>query len=171
MGSWVSLSRIKRDDCITLSDRDAVIFAEVKDNIIDGYQGVLDLPDYPTHEELSDYIGKFKDETREEYYDRALVEVAELKEVLNKARKFLEVSDVEADYLYNERSFEELFFVKREYDLENELLDVFEKDFENEYTDETMPIVLDASMFTCFCEISGYDNDFDDSYIYKLSVG
>lgn len=171
MASWISLSRIKRDPCITLSDRDALIFAEVIDNVIDEYEGILEVPDYPTFEELSVYIGRFDEESREDYYDRALIEIAELKELWIKVQKFTEISDAEYRYLYSDQSFEELFFVKRSYDLENDLLYVFEKDFENEYVDEPMPISLNASMFTCFCEMTGYEGEFDDRYIYKLYVG
>lgn len=171
MASWISLSRIKRDPCITLSDRDALIFAEVIDNVIDEYEGILDVSDYPTFEELSVYVGRFDGESREEYYDRALVEIDELKGLWSKVQKFTKVSSSEFSYLYHDYSFEELFFVKRSYDLENALLKVFEKDFENEYVDEPMPISLTESMFSSFCELTGYEGDFDDRYIYKLYVG
>lgn len=171
MGSWISLSRIKRKDFITLSDRDAVIVGEVLDNIIDEYEGILEFPSFPLHSELARFIGRFDGESREDYYDRAVEEIAELKEQVIRASKFTEITPEESEYLYVYHNFEELFFLKREYDLEKVILDVFEKDFESEYADVSMPIALDGSMFTCFCELTGYGGDFDDSYIYKLSVG
>ncbi|PLS19473.1 hypothetical protein CVD28_03390 [Bacillus sp. M6-12] len=168
MALWVSVQRIKREPFLTISDFHVANYHEIKENFIFEYKGIDELSDYPSMSEVRRYIERKENESKEEYYDRAIQELPKLKEMYSRYCDILNISTKEQEYLEDYQQYEELFFWKRCYDLAKQLKDVFKDEF---VQSDDYPILLDKEKMEEFNRLTEQTICFDSGYIYKLSVG
>lgn len=168
MSLWVSLHRIERKPFLTLPDYLVANYHEAKEHVLSHLEGVDELDDFPSESEMRRYIGKETGENKQGYYERALQHLPELKEYYLKYKPVSLVLSKEQDYLENHDHYEELFFLKRCYDLADSLRVELRKGFKES---DNMPIVLSKADLNTFNELSGQSIPYEEGYIYKLNVG
>lgn len=174
MSLCVSVDKVKRQPFLTLDDFHVINYQEIREWIIGRFAGVDELPEYPSMKEVRQYIDRFEDESKEQYYDRALREIPLLKREYNRFRfsSIMNVKSEEQEYLEDYHTYEEIFFRKRCYDLADILMDNFKKSFEGSgFLDVYFPIVLNKEQLEQFNQLAEQDIKYEEEYIYKLSVG
>lgn len=168
MSLWVSLDKIERKPFLTLPDRLVANYHVIKEHVLQELGGVTELAEFPSIGEMRRYIEKNPEESKDAYYDRALQLLPELKAYVLKYQPVAMVLGDERDYLENHRNYEELFFLKRCYELADDLKEAFADKFA---TSDDMAIVLTADELSDFNKLTEQDVEYDEKYIYKLFVG
>lgn len=168
MSLWVSLHRIERKPFLTLPDFLVANYHEAKEHVLSKLEGVDELDDFPSESEIRRYIGKETGENKQGYYERALQHLPELKEYYLKYKPVSLVLSKEQDYLDDYANYEELFFLKRCYELADDLKEQFSHKFNES---DGMAIVLSADDLSRFNELTGQSIACEEGYIYKLFVG
>lgn len=174
MSLCVSVHKVKRQPFLTLDDLNVINYLEIKEWIIGRFDGVDELPEYPSMKKVRQYIDRYEDETKEQFYDRALKEIPILKREYKKFRfsSIMNVKSEEQEYLEDYHTYEEVFFRKRCYDLADILMANFKKSFEGSgFLGVFFPIVLNKVQLEQFNQLAEQDIKYEDDYIYKLSVG
>ena len=168
MSLWVALYRIKRQPFLKLTDVQVANYHEIKENVLPYLKEIDELADFPSLNELRRYISRETGEDKDAYYDRAIAELPKLKETHLKYKAVEMVLPDERDYLEAHQNYEELFFLKRCYDLEKELKVEFQADFS---ASDGLAIVLDEDKLERFCRRAKVEFHYERDYIYKLVAG
>lgn len=171
MSSWISISRIKRQDFITLSDYFIVNYNQIKDYLFSEYSFLDDIEEFPSIKQLRRYvIEQEENESDEDYYDKAMFMLNQIRSIVDEYSIISKISSKEREYLSSNKNHEEIFFVKRQYNLEKSLIEIF-KDRINAtpYFYASVPLYEDDLMK--INSILGTDVKYDKDYVYQLFVG
>ncbi|AEO93765.1 gp507 [Bacillus phage G] len=167
MATWVYIERIKKQPFFTLSDFNIINYHEIVENVIEFNKGIDELSDYPSMKEARRYFRRLAGETKEEFYERVLIELPARKARYEKYKEVLDIKGEEYNYLKNSENYEEIFFVKRQYELEDMLKECFREEFKE---NNNYPILLDEYKLEQFNFIADKEFEYDEEYLYKLHV-
>lgn len=168
MSLWVAVYRLKKQSFLTLTDFQAINYREMTENVLNEYKGIEELPEYPSLKALRHYIGRLEGESKDVYYERALAMLPQVQHAYEKVRTIWNIGQTERQYLENDQHYEELFFVKRCYDLASSLRTHFPQVM---ILDHEFSVVLDEAGVELFNQVSGSSVVYDEEYMYKLEVG
>lgn len=75
MSSWVSVDRIKKQSFFKMNEFLIINYHEIKENVLPENEGMEELGEYPSINELRRYVPRLVGENKDVYYERALSEL------------------------------------------------------------------------------------------------
>lgn len=171
MATYISLNRIKRVSCMDVPDTDILMVTEGQELLTESYEEILELDDYPSMKELARWVDRPDDVSKDAFYDYGLDVLERLKPIVREALALQERNMALCEYVMDRNSWEEVFFMSRQYTLEKSLLEAFSCDREDVSYGDVFPIVLDADGIATFNRVVGTAIDYEIDYVYTLNVG
>lgn len=171
MATYISLNRIKRVSCMDVPDSDILRVTEGQEFLSAGYEEILEVEDYPSMRELARWVDRPEDVSKDAFYDYGLEELERLKKLVIEAIALQGSNMALCAYVMDRNSWEEVFFLSRQYALEKSLLDAFSGDRPDVGYVDFFPMVLDESGIETFNRVVGTVLDYDNGYVYTLNVG
>ena len=169
MALWVQVSRIRKEPFMTRSIDETIHFEQILEWVRE-FEGVEEVDDYPMVKDVIEFLPREDGESKEEHYDRVVAELPHLKQEHVLRRDMVaNLSDRERSHLTD--GMEEVFFLKRCYDLADRLREEFEEERSRPSIGEGVSFHIDAEGFRRFAAVTGFEHEHDDRYLYRLHIG